>query len=97
MSCAGASLKNLWINALTVITDAQPKPSLVIPDFHLDPRSLCMLEGVAYRLARNAVNIVSQNRSKFPRRALHLHQKVGTMIRSEERRVGKEGRTRCGS
>src|SRR5215467_11731481 len=70
-------LKNLWGNALAVITDAQPKLPLVVTDFHFDSRSLRMLEGVAYGLSRNTIDIIPNNRREVTRRAFHLHLKLG--------------------
>src|SRR6516164_10713862 len=79
MSSARASLKNLWINAFAVVTDAQPKLPLVVSDLHFDSRCLCMMKGIAYRLARNAVDVVSQDWSEIPGCAFYIHAKLGRL------------------
>ena len=66
-------LKDLWINALAVVTNTQPKLPLVIPDLNFDPRSLSMLEGIAHRLAHNAIDI------EVPWCAFHIHTKIGSV------------------
>src|SRR5262249_16836564 len=77
MSGASAGLKNLRVNALAVITDAQPKLPLVITDFHFDSRSPRMPEGVAYGLSRNTIDIVADNRGEVTRCAFDIHPKLG--------------------
>jgi hypothetical protein len=54
-ACTG--LKNLWINALAVVPDAQPKLPLIIPDLHFDPRRVC--QGFAFERSI-AINPIAQ-------------------------------------
>src|SRR5882762_5241191 len=59
---SGASLliKMPRLNALPIISDPQPKLTLVISDFHLDSPRLCVLEGIAQRLACNRVRFAGR-------------------------------------
>jgi hypothetical protein len=66
----------LRVNAPPIIPDPQPKLPLVIPDFHFDPLRLCVLEGVAQRLACNPIDFGPQYRIQVSRRAFYLHMKV---------------------
>src|SRR5262249_9250785 len=70
--------KNLWVNALSIVSDAQAKLSWVIPDFYFNPRRLCVQECVAQCLACNPVDIVPDKGSEFAGRAVHLNTKLGS-------------------
>src|SRR5271156_6003582 len=51
VSFAPLSIKNLWVNALSIIPDTESELLLVIPDFDFYPPRLRVPEGVAQRLA----------------------------------------------
>src|SRR5262245_21262016 len=77
MSGARTGLKNFWINALAVVTDAQPKLPRVIPDFHFDSRRLRMLEGIANGLSCNTIDVIPNNRREVTGCAHDTHPKLG--------------------
>ena len=77
MSRSHPSLKNSRINAFAVVPDAQPKLSMIILDLHFDTPGVGALEGVANRLARNAIDIVSQDWREVPWCTFHIHPKNG--------------------
>ncbi len=69
----------LRVNALPVVPHPQPELSFVIVDFHFHPLRIRVLEGIAHGLACNAVDLVSRDRMQVPRRAFHLHIKLGAI------------------
>src|SRR5215510_55308 len=77
MPGARTGLKNLWVNALAVVTDAQPKLPRVVTDFHFDSCSLRMLESVAYGLTRNTIDVIPNNRREVTRCAFDIHPELG--------------------
>src|SRR5712671_1470225 len=71
------SLKMLRVNALSVISDPQPKLPFVIPDFHFDPLRLRVLEGIAHRFSCDPVDFISEDWMEIPRGSFNLHAKLG--------------------
>src|SRR5258707_984735 len=77
VSGASVFIQKLRVNALPIIPDPQPKPPLVIPDFHFDPPRPCVVQCIAQCFPSNPVDFVSQYRMEVTRRALYLHMKLG--------------------
>src|SRR5712671_7002488 len=71
------SIKILRVNALSVISDPQPKLPFVIPDFHFDPLRLCVLEGIAQCFRCDPVNFVSDDQMEILRGSFNIHVKLG--------------------
>jgi hypothetical protein len=86
VSGAAASVNNLRVNPLAIVSHPQPKVPLVIVDFHLYTFGVRMAEGIPQRLASNPVDFVADDRRQVPRFALHLHTKLGTMLTGLSRR-----------
>src|SRR5215469_5355891 len=87
---ASPCLENRPINALSVVPDAQPKPPLLIADFHVDPLCLGVREGIAHRLACNPKDFVPDERRKIPRRSFHVYAELGTSADLIRREFGGE-------
>ena len=58
------------VDAFPVVADSQPKLAGTVSDFRLDVGGLRVTEGIAQRFARDAMNIVSNNRVQLALRAL---------------------------
>ena len=72
--CPGASgVQVLRIDALSIVPDAHADLPCAIRDLRFDVTGLCVPERIAQRLARNAVDVVAQDRMQVARRALDRH------------------------
>ena len=57
----------------------QPELPLVVVDLHFDPPRAGVPERIAQRLGGDPVDFVPQDRSQIPRRAFHIHAKLGAI------------------
>lgn len=67
------SVQPFQIDAAAVVANAHLQLFLVEPDFHLDLTRMCVMEGIAERLANNPMHIVSQHWMERPWRSLYGH------------------------
>src|SRR5580700_9868045 len=69
---AGAALfQDSGRNALTIVPNSHPQHPFPIGDLRFDAVSPGMAEGIAQRLAHDAVNLVAHDRMQLARRAFH--------------------------
>jgi hypothetical protein len=66
---SGACSKDFWINALSIIPNANVELLLLIWNFQFDVPRLRVPEGVSQGHSGNAVNFVSADRVQIPRLA----------------------------
>src|ERR1700730_11315725 len=66
MPCPPTFGQHFLINTLTVVENPQSKLPLVVPQLHLDSCSLRMLKGIAQRLTRNPVDLISDDGMQKP-------------------------------
>src|SRR5262249_33782687 len=76
MAGLSVSGQDRGIDSFSVVTDAQAKLALVIPDFHFNMPGVRMPEGIAQRFAGNAEDVVPQQRNNLAWRSFHAHAKV---------------------
>src|SRR5262249_54095717 len=63
MTGAAAALENLLVDALSVVSNPQPEPALVVEDFHFDLTRLSVPERIAQRLDSNPIEFIPDDRS----------------------------------
>src|SRR5271157_715935 len=80
-------IKKLRVDALAIISHAQPEALVVVVDFHLNAPRLRVPEGIAQRLASNPVDFVAQNGMQTLRRASYIQAKRGNIGAGD---VGRE-------
>src|ERR1700687_3188863 len=64
-------LQEFRIDTLSIIADPQPKEAFAVRDFRFDFACLCVVERISQRFARNAINIVAEDRMQVSRCALY--------------------------
>src|SRR4029077_2606264 len=79
VSGASVFMQKLRVNALPIIPDPQPKLLLVIPNFHLDPLRMCVVQCIAQCFPSNPVDFVSQYRMEVTGCAFYFHVKLGSI------------------
>ena len=70
MSCA-ALVQNFGWNTLSIIPDSQPERPWSIADFSFNMAGMGVLEGIAQRLASDAVKLVPYDRVQVPGGTFH--------------------------
>src|SRR5215470_10282028 len=58
MSRTAADFQNFGINALSIVSDAQSQPMIVVSDFCFDMAGNCVMEGVSDYLAADPIDFV---------------------------------------
>jgi hypothetical protein len=80
MSGASASVKNLRLDAFSVVPNAHSKLSFSIADVDFNAGRAGVVEGVAYGLAGNTIHLVPQNRMQVSRLPFHIHAEGCTIL-----------------
>src|SRR5262245_21472676 len=65
------------VDARAVVTDAQLKLSVIVPDLHLNPTSACVPERITQGLAADPIDVVTDDRPKVSWRALDSDIETG--------------------
>src|SRR5258706_6883543 len=63
-------VQQLRVDTFSIVPDKQPKQPIAVGDLHFDSLCLSMLERISQRLARDAVNVIAQDRVQLSRRSL---------------------------
>ncbi len=64
-------VQELRVNTLSIVPDAQPKKTCAVGDLGFNFTRPCVAERISQSLARNAVNVVAENRMQVARCALY--------------------------
>src|SRR5260370_29700662 len=80
MEVAASTIQNLWINAVTVIANAQAELGGAVIDLHFDMIGVGVAEGVAQRLAGNPIDFIPDHWIEGLRAALSEDSKCRCRI-----------------
>ena len=75
----------LRIDALSIVSKPHAKLACTVGDFRFDVIGVCVTEGVAQRFARNAVDVVADDRMQVARRAFDRDRNITAPSRHRAR------------